>query len=107
MRKVTVTKQDIIKPKAVFYGLSIRQIVIMAIGMAVGIGVFSLLYFILEISIDVALIPVFIILVIFASGSVAQINGTSALYWIITILKGNITRPYKSEGAFDNYEEKQ
>lgn len=106
MRKVNMTKQNIIKPKAVFMGLSIRQIVIMGIGLVVALGVFSLLYFVCNISIDIALIPVFLIITLFGSGSVAQINGSSALAWILIVMKGNITLHYQSKGVFDNYEEK-
>lgn len=106
MRKVNMTKQNIIKPKAVFMGMSIRQMVIMGIGLAVALGVFSLLYFVCNISIDIALIPVFLIIALFGAGSVAQINGSSALAWILIIMKGNLTLHYQSKGVFDNYEEK-
>ncbi len=105
MRRVNITKQNIIKPKAFFAELSIRQIVIMAIGLAVALGVFSLLYFILNIDANLALFPVFIIIIFFAAGSIMQINGMSALRWILLILKGNISRPYISKGAMDKYEE--
>ena len=105
MRKVSMTKQNIIKPKALFMGLSIRQIVIMAIGLLVSLGVFSLLYFVLGASVDLALIPVFLILILFGAGSIAQINGSSALAWLLIIMKGNITRHYESKGVFDKYEE--
>lgn len=106
MRKINMTKQNIIKPKAVFMGMSIRQIVIMGIGLIVALSVFSLLYFVCNISIDIALIPVFIIIVLFGAGSVAQINGSSALAWILIMMKGNITLHYQSKGVFDSYEEK-
>lgn len=105
MRKVNMTKQNIIKPKAVFIGLSVRQIIIMAIGLLVSLGVFSLLYFVCGVSIDTSSFPVFIILVIFGTGSVAQVNGSSALAWLLIIMKGNITRHYESKGVFDRYEE--
>ena len=105
MRKVNMTKQNIIKPKALFMGLSIRQIVIMAIGLLVSLGVFALLYFVLGASVDLALIPVFLILILFGAGSIAQINGSSALAWLLIIMKGNITRHYESKGVFDRYEE--
>ena len=71
----------------------------------VALGVFALLYFVLNIGVDLALFPVFFIIMIFAAGSVMQINGTSALKWILTILKGNISRPYESKGVKDRYEE--
>ena len=47
----------------------------------------------------------FIILVIFGAGSVAQVNGSSALAWLLIMMKGNITRHYESKGVFDKYEE--
>ena len=105
MRRVNITKQNIIKPKAFFGGLTLRQIITMGIGLAVALGVFALLYFVLNIGVDLALFPVFFIIMIFAAGSVMQINGTSALNWILTILKGNISRPYVSKGVKDRYEE--
>lgn len=107
MRRVNITKQDIVKPKAVFFGLTIRQIVIMGVGMIVAIGVFLLLYFGFNLNVDLILIFVLLILAIFAMGSIMKINGVSGISWVIMVFKGPITRNYQSKGVNDFYVQKE
>lgn len=104
MRRVNITKQDIVKPKAVLFGLTVKQMVIMGTGLLSALGVFSLLYFVLNWNIDIILILVFIILAIFAMGSIMRVNGISGISWIIMVFKGPITRNYQSKGVNDFYD---
>lgn len=103
MRKVNITKQDIVKPKAFLYGLSLKQIIIMGIGIAVSVGIFYLLYFVCGADADLALMCIFINLVIFGAGGILKINGISFLSWLIMTLKGPINRNYISKGVKDYY----
>ncbi len=107
MRKINITKQDIVKPKALIYGLSLKQIVIMCIGLACAFGVFSLLNLVLGMNTEIALIFVFAIIILFAMGSIFNIDGTPFLLWIILSLKGSVVRNYVSKGVKDTYAEKE
>lgn len=106
MRRVNITKQDIVKPKAVIFGLTIRQMIIMGLGLATSIGVFSFLYFVLNWSVNIILFVVFFILALFAMGSIMKINGISGLSYLIMVFKGPITRNYQSKGMNDYYVQK-
>ena len=87
MRKVKVTKQQTVNPKAVYMGLSIAQIITMVIGIAIALGIVGLFIFVLGIS----------------------VNLTMTVKWIYVIFKSPIFRPYKSKGPLDTYvkEEKE
>lgn len=103
MRRVNLTKQDIVKPKALILGQSLRQIIGMAVGLAAAYGAFMLLYYILGIDIDVCMWVVFLILIIASMSSVVRINGVSFVSWIISMLKSPIYLPYQSKGGgFNN-----
>lgn len=104
MRKVKITKQQTINPKAVYMGLSIPQIVIMAIGIAAAIGTLALFYFALGIDINLTMTIVFFELVFFAGFSIVRINGMNLFKYIFTAFQSPIYRPYQSKGALDTYE---
>ena len=107
MRRINITKQEIVKPKALIYGLSLRQMIIMGVGFIVSLGTFALLYFICHLNIDIVFFIIFFILAIFAMGSIVIINGISGLSWIIMVFKGPITKNYQSEGLNDFYDKKK
>lgn len=105
MRKVNMTKQKTIIPNAAFMGLSRKELVIWAIVLGVVIGTVVLLVIYAKIETDVAMSIAFFELVI-GSSSIIKINGTSLLFWVISMFKGPIVRPYRSKGMLDTYEEK-
>lgn len=104
MRKVKITKQQTVNPKAVYMGLSISQIIIMAVGIAIAIGTLALLYFLLGIDINLTMTIIFFELVISAGFSIVKINGMNLFKYIHTAFQSPIFRPYQSKGALDTYE---
>ena len=66
MRKVKITKQQTVNPKAVYMGLSVVQIIIMAIGVILAIGTLVLFNFVLGLDLNITMSIVFVILVVFA-----------------------------------------
>lgn len=104
MRKIKITKQQTIKPKAVYMGLTISQIVVMGIGVCLAIGTLALLYFGLHLDINLTMTLVFIELVISAGLSIVRINGMNLFKFIKTAFQSPIYRPYQSKGALDTYE---
>ena len=59
MRKVKITKQQTVNPKAVYLGLSVSEIVTMLIGIAVAIGVLVLFVFFLGLPVDFTMFILF------------------------------------------------
>lgn len=104
MRKVRLTKQDVITPKAIMFGLSVKQIVTMAIGLIVAILTFLLLNILLGVDINITMTIVFIELLFFAGISIVKVNGMTLFIWIYYYMKGPIFRPYISKGMLDVYE---
>lgn len=104
MRKVKITKQQTVNPKAVYMGLSIVQIIIMAIGVTLAIGSLVLFNFILELNINITMSIVFVILVVFAGFSIIRINGMNLFSWLKMSFQSPIFRAYQSKGAMDKYE---
>lgn len=104
MRKVKITKQQTVNPKAVYMGLSIAQIIIMAIGVVLAIGILVLFNFVLGLDINITMSIVFIILIVFAGFSIIRINGMNLFSWIKMSFQSPVYRPYQSKGAMDKYE---
>lgn len=109
MRKVKITKQQTVNPKAVFMGLSIAQMVVMGIGIALALSVVGLFIFVWGIDVNLTMGLVFIILLVFVGLSIVRINGMNLFKWIYTMMQAPIYRPYQSKGALDTYakEEKE
>lgn len=103
MRKVKITKQNVVNPKAVYMGLSIKQLVIMGGGIALALITIILFFFCWNINIDLTMTLVFLELAISASLSVIQINGMSLIKWIRITMQSPIVRPYQSKGVLDKY----
>lgn len=103
MRKVKVTKQQTVNPKAVYMGLSIVQIITMVIGIAIALGIVGLFIFVFGISVNLTMTVVFIELLIFVGFAIVRINGLNLFKWIFVIFQSPIFRPYKSKGALDTY----
>lgn len=104
MRKIKITKQQTVNPKAVYMGLSIVQIVTMAVGVALALGIVGLFVFVWHISINITMTLVFLELLVFVGLAVVRINGMNLFKWIYTMLQSPIHRPYDSKGALDTYE---
>ena len=62
MRKVKITKQQTVNPKAVYLGLSVSEIVTMLIGIAIAIGVLVLFVFVLGLPVNFAMFIIFVAL---------------------------------------------
>lgn len=109
MRKVKITKQQTVNPKAVYMGLSIPQIIIMAIGIAIALGIVGLFIFVWGLPVNLTMAIVFIELVVFVGISVVRINGMNLFRWIAVMFQAPIFRPYESKGVLDRYakEEKE
>lgn len=107
MRKVKITKQDVVNPKAVFMGFTKKQIIILIVGFAVSIGTFALLFLCCKFNIDAIMTVVFIELLITAGLSIIKINGMSLIKWLYIAMQGPKFRPYQSKGALDKYEKEQ
>lgn len=105
MRKVNMTKQKTIIPNAAFMGLSRKELVILAAVFVVTIGTVILLMFYAKMDTDIVMSIAFFELII-GSSFIIKINGTSLLFWVISMFKGPIVRPYRSKGMLDTYEEK-
>lgn len=104
MRKVKITKQQTVNPKAVYMGLSVKQIIIMVLGIIIALATLCLLTFALGVNINITMTIVFFELVIFSGYSIIQINGMNFFSWIFMSLKKPIFRPYQSKGVLDTYE---
>ncbi len=109
MRKVKITKQQTINPKAVFMGLSTKQIVVMGSGIALALAVVGLFIFVWGFDVNLTMGVVFVILLVFVGLAVVRINGNNLFKWVYSMMKSPIYRPYESKGALDTYakEEKE
>ena len=109
MRKIKITKQQTVNPKAVYMGLSIPQIIAMAIGIGLAIGIVVLFIFVLDVNVNLTMTIVFVVLLVFVGLAIVRINGQNLFKWIYTMMQAPIHRPYESKGAFDTYvqEEKE
>lgn len=107
MRKVKITKQQTVNPKAVYMGLSIYQIIIMAAGIGLALGIVALFIFVLGISVNLTMGVVFVELLIFVGLAVVRINGMNLFKWIFVMFQTPIFRPYESKGALDTYAEEE
>lgn len=104
MRKVQLTKQNVIAPKAIMFGLSIKQIITIIIGVIVAVLTFLLFNILLALDVNVTMTIVFFELLFFASISIVKVNGMTLFRWIYYSMKGPIFRPYISKGMLDTYE---
>ena len=109
MRKIKITKQQTVNPKAVYMGLSIAQIITMAIGIALALGIVALFIFVWGISVNITMSIVFIELLVFVGLAIVRINGLNLFKWIYVMFQSPIYRSYESKGALDTYakEEKE
>lgn len=107
MRKVKVTKQQTVNPKAVYMGLSISQIVTMAVGIAIALGIVGVFIFWMGMPVNLTMSIVFIELLVFVGVAVVRINGLNLFKWMYVIFQSPIFRPYISKGALDTYVEKE
>ena len=100
MRKMKITKQQTVNPKAVYMGLSIPQVLLMAVGIAIALGAVYLFIFTLKVPVNA-----FVELLIFVGLAVIRINGMNLFKWIFVMFQKPIFRPYESKGALDRYAE--
>ena len=107
MRKIKITKQQTVNPKAVYMGLSIPQIISMVIGISIAIGVLVLFVFILGLSVNFTMFIIFVELLFFVGFSIVKINGMNLFKWIYVVFQKQIFRAYQSKGVLDTYEKKQ
>lgn len=107
MRRVKITKQQTVNPKAVYMGLSIPQIITMAVGIALALGIVALFVFVLGVPVNITMGVVFVELLIFVGLAVIRINGLNLFKWIIMMLQSPIFRPYESKGALDTYADEE
>jgi len=103
MRKIKITKQQTVNPKAVYMGLSIPQILIMAAGIALALGMVALFIFGLKMPVNLTMGIVFVELIVFVGLAIVRINGLNLFKWIYVMLQSPIFRPYQSKGALDRY----
>ena len=96
MRKVKITKQQTVNPKAVYMGLSIPQVLLMAVGIGIALGAVALFIFTLKVPVNLVMAFVFVELLIFV-----------LFKWIIVMFQSPIFRPYQSKGVLDRYEEEK
>jgi len=107
MRKIKITKQQTVNPKAVYMGLSVPQIIIMAAGIGLAIGTVALLIFVLNLPVNLIMGIVFVELLFFVGLSIVRINGMNLFKWIFVMFQSPIFRPYESKGALDVYAEEK
>ena len=107
MRRVKITKQQTVTPKAVYMGLSIPQIITMAVGIALALGIVALFVFVLGVPVNITMGVVFVELLIFVGLAVIRINGLNLFKWIFMMLQSPIFRPYESKGALDTYADEE
>lgn len=107
MRKVKITKQQTVNPKAVYMGLSKSQIIIMLLGLILAIIIFYLFFFCWKIDVNITMTIVFIELLIFAGFSVIRVNGLNLFKWLRVAFSSPIHRPYQSKGVLDTYEKEK
>ena len=116
MRKVKITKQQTVNPKAkqqtvnpkaVYMGLSIPQVLLMAVGIGIALGAVALFIFTLKVPVNLVMAFVFVELLIFVGLAVIRINGMNLFKWIIVMFQSPIFRPYQSKGVLDRYEEEK
>ncbi len=105
MRKMKITKQQTVNPKAVYMGLSIPQVLLMAVGIAIALGAGYLFIFTLKVPVNAVMGFVFVELLIFVGLAVIRINGMNLFKWIFVMFQKPIFRPYESKGALDRYAE--
>ena len=107
MRKVKITKQQTVNPKAVYMGLSIPQLVLMGIGIALALAIVGVFIFLLKVPVNLTMPIVFVELLVFVGLAVIRINGLNLFKWIHVMLQSPIFRPYQSKGALDRYAEEE
>lgn len=107
MRKVKITKQQTVNPKAVYMGLSIPQVLLMAVGIVIALGAVALFVFALKVPVNLVMSFVFVELLIFVGIAVIRINGMNLFKWIFVMMQSPIFRPYESKGALDRYVEEE
>lgn len=107
MRKVKITKQQTVNPKAVYMGLSKSQIIIMILGLALAIAIFYLFFFCWNINVNITMTIIFIELLVFSGLSVIRVNGLNLFKWLRVVFASPIHRPYQSKGMLDTYEKEK
>lgn len=104
MRKVKITKQQTVNPKAVYMGLSISQIILMTVGVSIAIGILVLFVFVLGLPVNLTMFIIFVELLVFVGFSIVKINGMNLFKWIYVVFQKPIFRAYQSKGVLDTYE---
>lgn len=107
MRKVKITKQQTVNPKAVYMGLSISQVILMSVGIGIALGAVALLIFALGLPVNLVMGFVFVELLVFVGLAIIRINGMNLFKWIFVMMQSPIYRPYQSKGALDRYAEEE
>ncbi len=107
MRKVKITKQQTVNPKAVYMGLSIPQIILMVIGISIAIGVLVLFVFVLGLPVNLTMFIIFAELLFFVGFSIVKINGMNLFKWIYVVFQKPFFRAYQSKGVLDTYEKEE
>ena len=99
MIKVKVTK-NIIRKNEVAFGLNRAQVIVAAVGLAIGMLEIYLLKGIT--TTDTRMTIVFFSMAAFIFGGIVQINGTSLMSTLTKSLKGVDKRPYNKEGVYND-----
>ncbi len=107
MRKVKITKQQTVNPKAVYMGLSISQVILMSVGIGIALGAVALFIFALGLPVNLVMGFVFVELLVFVGLAIIRINGMNLFKWIFVMMQSPIYRPYQSKGALDRYAEEE
>lgn len=104
MRKVQMTKQQTVRPNEKMFGLTVKQIIGIAIGGVIVTATLVILLFVLKLPTELVMTLVFLEVVATALISIVRVNGMSLVKHFIVCMKGPINRPYQSKGA-KHYEE--
>ena len=88
-------------------GLSIPQIITMAAGIVLALGIVALFIFVLGVPVNLTMGVVFVELLIFVGLAVIRINGLNLFKWIFVMFHSPIFRPYEPKGALDTYADEE
>lgn len=99
MRKVNMTKQQTVRPQEKWFGFSLKQIIVMAIGGIIVATTFVLLLFVIKLPTELVMTLTFIEIIATVFLGVVRVNGMSIIKWFVICMKGPIVRPYQSKGA--------
>lgn len=99
MRKVQMTKQQTVRPNEKMFGLTVKQIIGIAIGGVIVTATLVILLFVLKLPTELVMTLVFLEVVATALISIVRVNGMSLVKHFIVCMKGPINRPYQRKGA--------